>query len=251
MADAALKFLTVKEVAESAAAALLSVRHWSDSSFITLPLIYPSGASVTVKLSPVKDGLRVSDGGLAYREIERFGAQRSFPQVVRKHIEGRELSADRRSVYADVPPHEVEATICDVGITSLQVAEQIVAKAAEVHAEDIADALEQRLVEVFGVDQVKSNVEIVGSSSTSWKVSAINRMEGCLAVFQAVSVTPMSIFRTSAAFHDLALLDQPPNLIAVVESKEKLGAKNLGILHQAGRVIEFRDSIETYRLAAA
>jgi hypothetical protein len=150
-----------------------------------------------------------------------------------------------------VAADEVEAAVYEVAIASHQVAEQIVTKASEVHAEDIADALQERLVTVFGLDNVKVDQDIVGSSSTNWKVSAITRSNDGVAVFQAVSVTPMSIFRTSAAFHDLALLDHAPRLVSVVESKSKLGGKNLGILTQAGRVIEINQPDRAYRRAAA
>lgn len=250
MADSAEKLIAVREVAENVAAALVSVRHWGEASFIKLPLVYPSGSFVTVRITQAPGGYRVSDGGLAFREIERFGAERSFSGTVRGVIEGKDTLADRRTIFADVTAGEVEAAVYEVAIASHQVAEQIVAKASEVHAEDIAEALQERLVRVFGVDRVAVEQEVVGSSSTSWKVSAVTRSGDHIAVFQAVSQTPMSIFRTSAAFHDLAVLNIPPRLVAVVESKARLG-KNLSLLAQAGQVIEVGQSDDVFRRAAA
>ena len=250
MAESAPKLVAVREVAENVAAALVSVRHWGEASFIKLPLIYPSGSHVAVRITQAPGEFKVSDGGLAFREIERFGAERSFPNTVRNVIDGKEIMADRRTIFADVTAEEVEAAVYEVAIASHQVAEQIVAKAAEVHAEDIAEALQERLVRVFGVDHVAVEQEVVGASSNSWKVSAVTRTGDHVAVFQAVSRTPMSIFRTSAAFHDLAVLDVPPRLVAVVESKPALG-KNLSLLAQAGHVIEVGQPDDVFRRAAA
>ena len=63
----------VSVMAETVANDLLTVRHWGDSSFINLPIAYTSGTFVTVKIDRVHDGVRVSDGGFAYRELESIG----------------------------------------------------------------------------------------------------------------------------------------------------------------------------------
>ena len=81
-------------------------------------------------------------------------------------------------------------------------------------------------------------------------MSAIVCLSGKSAVFQAVSERAGSVYRTSAAFHDLALLEHPPTLVAVVQSKAALGTK-LGLLAQAGRVIEQGQSDDVFRRAAA
>jgi hypothetical protein len=59
-----------------------------------------------------------------------------------------------------------------------------------------------------------------------------------------------SVYRTSAAFHDLAELPSPPRLVAVVKDKHALGPK-LMLLSQAGRVIESGQSDDVYQRAAA
>jgi len=45
---------SIARVAEDAARELISVSHWGHSSFVNLPLIYPDGSHVTVKLDPVR-----------------------------------------------------------------------------------------------------------------------------------------------------------------------------------------------------
>ena len=54
---------TVADVAEAAARTLISVRHFGDESFINLPLIYPGGSFVTVRVDRIATGFRVRTMG--------------------------------------------------------------------------------------------------------------------------------------------------------------------------------------------
>ena len=71
------------------------------------------------------------------------------------------------------------------------------------------------------------------------------------AVFQAVGGAAVSIYRTTTVFHDLALLEPPPTLIAVVPGRKLLEPRHHHLLSQAGRVIEVNDADDVYRRAAA
>ena len=97
---------------------------------------------------------------------------------------------------------------------------------------------------------VNRDVSIVGASNTSWHVANVVRLERKLTVFEPVSKHPNSITTATTKFHDLARLDDPPNRVAVVENKERLGTY-LGVLSQAASVI-VRDVPDTTlkRLAA-
>ena len=70
------------------------------------------------------------------------------------------------------------------------------------------------------------------------------------AVFHAVGDHANSVYRTNTAFHDLGALDDPPALVAVVNDRKALGPK-LGLLAQAGHVIESEQPDDVYRRAAA
>jgi hypothetical protein len=248
----ALERKSVAEAAEAAAAELVYVRRHGGSSFINLPIIYPDGSFVTLKLDQSGSGIRVSDNGFAYRELEAIGAGRSFAKTASAIAEPLELLTDRRSVYADVSEEQLVRAICDVGLASWQIADRIYARAAEEDEAEIEDHLRTRLTKVFGnklkaADQNK----IKGASTSEWEVSAIVDQDGKQTVFHAVSNHANSVFRTSAAFHDLlALQDLAPNVVAVVRSKAALGPR-FGILAQAGAVIEEDQPDEVYRRAAA
>jgi hypothetical protein len=218
---------------------LVSVRHMGDGSFISLPLAYPSGSYVTVRIDRSKGGFRVSDNGFAFREAESLGAARGFSKTAETIAQYDAVSVGKRIIYVEgVSDAELVRAICDVGKASSRVADKIVGKAAEEAAEELEDHLRYRLISVFGEANVKSDgPQVIGASTSEWDVSAVVEVENHKTVFQAVANHSNSIFRTNALFDDLNALERPPKLVAFVQSKESLG-KRLAILARSGNVIE-------------
>ena len=68
------------------------------------------------------------------------------------------------------------------------------------------------------------------------------------AVFQAVGDHANSVYRATAAFHDIASLPDAPTLVSVVRSKAEMGPK-LSLLAQASRVIEEGQPDQVYERA--
>lgn len=243
--------LLLSEISAAIAPRLVSWRDWGDASFISLPLVYPSGSLVTVRLTYAPGGaIRVSDSGFAFREAESFGAGRSFPNTARSVAEDYDVEVGRRSIYTDVrDPQEVERAIFDVSAASHSVAERIIANVAHDGEAAISDALHDRLDRLFP-NAVEHEGTITGASATEWEVTAVARIDGRKAVFQAVTNYPVAVFKASTAFHDLAALENPPALISVVASKAEMG-KNYSILAQAGRVVEIGQDDDAFLRAAA
>lgn len=230
---------------------LVSSRHWDDATFLRLPLIYPSGTAVTVKIGRHgNDSLTVSDGGFGYRELESFGGQRSFAKTADSVIAPWGVSRDKRCVFAEVRPDEIVRGVSDVATASWQIVDRIYDRFREEDGESMDEYLTERLVEIFGEPRVISSIEMTGASSSTWEMSALVIIDGKKVAFQAVSHYPASIYRTNAAFDDLAALDLPPTLVAVVQSKQALGPK-LGLLARQGYVIEAAQPDAVYRRAAA
>ncbi|MEP3329730.1 hypothetical protein [Sedimentitalea sp.] len=227
---------------------LVSSKTWGDASFVNLPLAYPSGAFVTIRMTHVPEGVRVSDAGFAYREIESFGASRSFSRIAQTVVEEHDLCLGKRAIYVDVPEHEVERAILDVSAASYTIATKIVARISSDSELTISDELHMRLDRLF--PQTTYEAKIVGSSSTEWDVTAVSQFDRETAIFQIVTNYPVSVFRTSTAFHDIAALGHPPRLISVIKSKKEMG-RNYSILAQAGRVIEIDQTDEAFEKAVA
>jgi hypothetical protein len=235
---------------EATASELVHRRKVAGSHFINLPLLYPDGSSVTVRIDRVIEGLRVSDNGFAYREIEALGAESSFKNTARNIVEEIGVQVNRRMIYAEATPDTLYRAISDVATASWRIASQVAKRVSEQEEAEIEEQLTARLASIFGRDHVRAEKKLTGASSSEWEVSAVVSLEGRIAAFQAVGDRPISIYRTATAFHDLASLEKPPILIAVVRSKKALGSR-LGLLSQAGRVIEERQSDDVFRRAAA
>jgi len=250
MPTLAVKELSVREAAEMAARDLITVKHWGGSSFLNLPLIYPDGSFVTVKLDRVPSGFRVSDNGFAYREAECLGVQRSFPKTAGSVAEAEGLTVNRRAIYTDVTAEGLSRAICDIATASWLVADRIIGNISEEAEAEIEEHLSDRLVNIFGSARVKSVPKLIGASTSEWEVSAIVEMTDHRTVFQAVANHANSVFRVSTAFRDLAALDRPPKLVAVVHDKATFGPK-LNLLAQEGRVIEDKQSDDVFLRAAA
>ena len=247
MADQTL----TSDLADRISADLVRVRHTGLSSYINLPLLHPSGSHVTVKLDPAPGGVRVSDAGFAYREIERLGGERSFSRAARGFAHELQVEAGSRTLFVVVPPDQVSAAVMDVGLASWRTAEKVCTKLLSDNEEEVADILRQRLDAVFGADRVRSAQEISGSSTWKWKVSAVVDAGDSLAIFQAISPAGQSINKASTAFFDFAGLDAPPKLIGVVSAKQQFGPR-LGIITRIGaQILEAGEPDDAYKRKAA
>ncbi len=241
---------TLAAAVEAAARELVRVSHWGDASYVNLPIVMPSGSFATVRVTPSSDGFRVDDGGFAFREIESIGAERSFPKTAASVAEAEELSVNRRVIFVDAPQGGLVRAICDVGMASHDIATRIFASVVDADEAEIEDYLRDRLEHIFGKSHLDEGVKITGSSTNEWEVSAILHGEMGQVVFQAVGNDAFSLYRTTAAFHDLGELPNPPRRVAVVKDRNALGVK-LNVLAQSGSVIQGDQSDDAYVRAAA
>lgn len=250
MANIAVRDSSFEAAIENAVRQLVSVRHWGSAAYINLPIYYPSGTAVAVKVEPSRSGFRVSDGSLAYREIEQIGGERGFANNAR--ILASEIGAitDKRSIYLDCDPEGLAGAIADIAEASARIAHKIAARVVGKGDAEIADHLYERLKLVFGTMRVERCVKIQGPSTKEWEVDALVNLDGQTAVFQAVPNHHVKVYSTAAMFHDLAVKERPPVTISVVHDKTEMGAY-FGILSQAGNVIEEGQSDNAYEKAAS
>lgn len=242
--------IAVADAAEVAARELVKVTHWGDSSFLNLPLIYPDGSSVTVKIDRVQGGLRVSDNAFAFRLVEGIGAHRSYARCAKAVAERADLCVEHRMIYADVSPDFLVPAICEVAAASWQVADRIFENAADAESEELEATLRDRLAVIFP-GRLERETLVTGASSHKWEVSAVVRLDSGLAVFQAVGSHMSSVNKASTSFLDFGNLQQPPHLVAVVREKRTMAEKLTLISQAGGRVIEQEQPDAAYLRAAA
>ena len=241
---------SVAGAAQKAVAELVRVSQWGDSTYVNLPLFMPSGSAATVRISERAGGFQVDDGGFAFRELEAIGSERSFPRTAAKYAAYEGLETDRRTIFTRATSNDLTRAICDVGMASFSVADEVYRRVGEDGSAEIEDYLRERLEFVFRGARIEPDEEIKGASAHAWKMSAAIHLDSGLIVFQAVGNHAYSVYKASTAFHDLSELPNPPRCVAVVKDKEAMGL-NLNVLAQAGRVIQGDQSDDTYRRAAA
>lgn len=241
---------SVHAAVESILGTLTAVRHWPDCSFVNLPLIYPGGDNVTVRIDRVKGGFRVSDNGFAFRQAEAFGSEDSFARLAKLVVDEVEIERGSQAIFADVEIEALYSAVCDVSAASWRVAERLCVEADEDDASEDDELLTLKLRAIFGSSSVEEKPRLIGASTNPWPMTAMVHYHGKLAAFQMVVGSAYSVYRTSSAFSDIADLEKPPGLVAVVSNIGSLG-KKLGLLSRMGRVIEQSQPDADYVRAAA
>lgn len=238
----------IYEAVQRAISEMVGVRAWGPTAYVRMPLFYPNGTQISVKVEPGPLGFRVSDGGITYRELEQIGAETLFNRNAKTFAAEIDAVIFKRAIMLDVTEEELGSAIADIADATARIAHKVIANEQGRNEAEIADHLYERLKLVFGTGQVEKDVSIPGPSTKVWDVDAVVQIEGNIALFQAVTKHYASVYSTSAMFHDLALKNHPPVSTSVVRNKPELGAW-FNILAQAGNVIEESAANEVYESA--
>lgn len=246
------------EVLEAVARELVTVDHRADGAFISTPLLYPSGASVVVRVETIgNDQYFVSDYGLGFSESDMIGATTQFKSQAPAIAENAGVYFDSNAFFVARVTHSqlagAVATIANCSHEAVAVASM---KLAEKRFSDDAESLHKRLVSLFTEKHVAKNVEITGASQTRWHVANLVRITSHkdisehVTIFEPVTKHHVSIAAAVTKFHDIARLERAPRRVAVVARKADFGTY-LSVLSQAADVVAKDVSDTTIRRLAA
>jgi hypothetical protein len=238
MAAQALTAAPYRQLLESVANQLVTIEHRSDGALFTTPLMYPSGSMAVVRVDVSgRDRHFVTDMGMGYLEAEMMGTSLVYARNAKPIAEHAGVHFDHHAFsLVDLSRAQLPGGIVTIANASQQAVALAAYKQAERKIAEDEERLYERLVKIFTPPHVTRDVAMVGASNTSWRVANIVRLGRKITVFEPVSRHPNSITTATTKFHDLARLDDPPNRVAVVENKERLGTY-LGVLSQAADVI--------------
>ena len=235
---------------ERAVDRLVRASQVSDGFLVSLPMAYPTGTAVGIRIEPAQGGYYVSDFAMGYREAEDFGAERSFRYHLKKMIEGGPVEfTPGKQIRIRVNEGQLRGAIIKVANLSRDAAVKAYENAADWDDEELAADLFQRLSDVFGASYVIAKALKTGASSVQWKFAAEVKIQGRDILFDAVSPHHNSVFSAVSKFNDVQREDDNFDAVAVVESKKAMG-KWLPLLSQAAIVIESGASKETLRKLA-
>jgi len=226
--------LTVDKVAR----ALSEVRHDADASYISLPILYPSGAMVVVRLERHQaDHFLVSDAGFGFAEADAMGAGRLFTHSAPAVAARSGIHLDHHAFVVAVRQDRLPGAISVIAACSQEAVQLAAFRLDEKKRTDAADRLCERLFRLFTPANVTRGAEMRGASNTPWTVTALVQIDHHRAVYEPISEHAASVASAMTKFVDLNHLESPPARIAVVRSKAALDTK-LALIATAAHVVE-------------
>lgn len=239
----------LNEAADAVARQLVGVDHTARRSLIWLPIAYPSGSFLGVRLTNGGDTYSLSDMAMSYEESRNVRAQRAFNRHAPLIAEAAGVEFEQRSFrLRGIRPSQLHGAVVAIANCAHSAATLAVHKQAVADAREAEQRLFDRLTRVFG--HAEQHKIITGASGTPWDVDAVVKVGQREVLFEAVGSAKQSIYATVAKYHDIARLPYPPLRVASVTHRDELGSM-LGVLAQAATVIESDTPDSTIRQLAA
>jgi hypothetical protein len=244
---ATVRELQFKALIDNVARELVAAEHHVSGSFLRLPLLYPSGATVVVRVDQGEGRYFVSDWGLGYRETDVYGAGSFYLRHARHIAEKAGVGFDNQAFFVmEASREQLAGAVVTIGNCSHEAAMRAADAQAEKTFEDSKERLYERLVAVFAKETgtakkvVAKNARVVGQSSTEWPVATLVTLPGSkrATIFEPVTKHHNSVAHAAMKFQDIALLgDEAPNRVAIVHEKREFGTL-LGVLSHAANVVD-------------
>jgi hypothetical protein len=231
---------------------LVAVEHRKGGSFVRVPLLYPGGTTVVVRIQEGTDSFFVTDAGLGYQEAELMGAGLLYARHARAIGEAAGVRFDNQAFFVlEASKDQLPGAVTTVANCSQEAAIRSADALAEQTFEDGKVRLYERLVSVFTPRLVAKNVEVIGASNQKWRVTAIvTPKEGHQTVFEPVTKHSNSVASATMKFSDIALRENAPGRVAVVHNRAEFGPL-LTVLSRSASVIEDDAPNESLRRLAS
>ena len=246
LADVALT-----EVIEDAVPRLVSTAHMPEGSYVTTPLLYPSGSSVVIRVSGGQDRFFVTDFGLGRTEAEMMGGERIFSRNAQQVASAAGVGFDQNAFFAiEVPRDRIAGAITAIANCSLEAVIVTAFRISERASAAASELMVDQLEAAFGQPAVLRHDKVVGASNHEWEFSASVTINARKSLFEVATKHPNSVAAVSTKMNDVARLEHAPRRIIMVHRKEEFGTL-LGVLSHNANIIEDRIGIEQIRRLAA
>lgn len=220
---------------------LVSLEKRGSDSFVTVPLLYPSGSTVVIRVRDDQKDYLVSDIATGWEEVEMMGGTpHIYNGIARKIAEDAGIAFDNQEFFATrVTAEQLTGAIMTIANCSLEAATQAGYSIADRRSQDDNEKLYNRLVTVFTPRSIKvaRDVKILGASTHEWKVAAVVGEGKHRTIFETVANHGTSVATVATKFADISRGEQAPGRVAVVKSKSELGTY-LGVISPVAKVIE-------------
>lgn len=214
---------------------------------VSVPVMYPSGATSTVEVQINQDNCWVSDQGFGFVEAEYLGATEYYPKAARDAAEAYGVQFDGSAVFALwVPKSRIEAAIVCVSNASNRAASEAIRVASEKKSSRRNDEIFERITSIFGPQIVAKSAEIRGRH-VAWPAhNVVSFPDRHQAVFEYMTRHSNSASSKFFMFSDLKQADENMSLNAVVANVSSLDAK-AQMVGDVANIISIDSTEDSYR----
>jgi hypothetical protein len=247
-----------QDVADAIARQIVLAEANDDVAYIRLPLRYPGGTSVVVRVTTqpsfVGESKRfsVTDHGLGYEEAATMGVGTIYVRHARGIADRVGITYQDYAFFVEgVSRDQLPGAVVAVANCSFEAVAMVAERVEEIEKETEGEILYKRLVRVFSEKNVARNAEVVGASTTAWPVDNLVTSNSHETIFEAVSVHRNSVYAANTKFGDIREVEIHPKCIAVVRSKPALKTMLTILAKAANSVVEHDIATEALRRLAA
>jgi hypothetical protein len=246
----AVAALTVEQIANDIARALVRVSTRDQAVRLSLPLLYPGGSMVGIELSRLRSGFLVSDAGGARREAGLIGGERAFQRIAQEVANRFGIRFDHNMMFdLDVEEDDLLPAVIAVANGAKTAVENTAVHLATTEHADYRAYLWDRLQGAYGDAFSRAPVTYKGASAENWEFDAAVTVKGHLALFQVVTPNANSVNSAVTKFLDVGDLgENAPKRVSVVTNKDR--TPRLLVLGRTSRILSADATDEQYRLAA-
>lgn len=235
-----------KESLEAAVRRLVSVREVGHSTFVNIPVLYPSGSHAAVSVTTYNDHYFVSDAALGLQEAELAGIGEFYDRAAKDAAEWFGVSFDGASVFeAKAPLDRIDGAITAIANASTSAVGRALMRAAETKDRQKNEELFERVQSIFGPQNVAKQREVQGVEAT-WTAHNVVQMHDRIAVFEFVSDHGNAIASKYLMFSDLSRAAPAPSLNSVVRSIARMSPKQ-HMLGDVSNVVEIDAAATRFR----
>ena len=209
---------------EEAMSRLINADHFHGGSIVSMPVTYPSGASVVLEITRQKGQWYVSDRGGGSMEADMSGISRYYKSEAKRVAELAGVRFDGWDMFvAEVGDDALAGAMVVIANCSSEAVTVASLRAADGNRRDAHEELYVRLSGIYKTKDVQKDAEAIGTSNHKWRVSVLVADNHQRAFFEPVTNWYVSVVGTAAKFHDFAGMDYPPARFSVVKSRQDLG----------------------------
>jgi hypothetical protein len=218
---------------------------------VALPILYPGGAPVVIRVRRDDDQFIVNDQGNGYVAAEHMGGASTYLKLAPAVAAMNGVEFDGHMMFAARVTREwLPSTIIFAAAASRQAVERTAEKMTVDLEQSLRANLQDRLRHTFR-DRVSLDVEIAGGSTKKRKFAARIDAGDHVSVFDLVTPHHVSINGAIVKFQDIAQLDAPVSGVAVLSDQNKVDTGDIALLSQwASKIIPLNANDATLREAA-